>query len=89
MHQEQFVLVLMTVPVEGALKFDELDFLAIEFRGNARIPVIGNGSEFLREVDAISHGRVGDRENVCAATRRTGVMRLDPLAAGAGADALQ
>ncbi len=51
--QEHFVLVFVMVPVEGALKFDQFDLLAVKFAGDARLPVMVDVGEFFRQVDFV------------------------------------
>ena len=56
-HQEEFVFVVMMMPGELALHFDQLDLLAIQRSDHLWAPVFGKQGEFLRNVQGF-HGRM-------------------------------
>ncbi len=56
-HEEQFVLVLMSMPDEVAEEFPQTHHLSVEFACHARRPHVLDGSEFLLQIDHL-HARL-------------------------------
>jgi hypothetical protein len=57
-HQEQLVLVIVVVPDELALEFDQLDELAVQLASDLRLPVGGEAGKLVAEIDlfGLRHG---------------------------------
>src|SRR3546814_7746522 len=61
-HQEQFVLMLVVVPVELAGEFRELHEGVIEFARDLRAPVIAEATERLAKIDFVHVGSLARSE---------------------------
>src|SRR5206468_9190208 len=55
-HQEKIVRVVVLVPVERALQLHHHEVVAVELAHGARLEVLGELRELLREVDRLGHG---------------------------------
>lgn len=64
-HEKKLVLDLVVVPHELAFEFDELHELSIQFRDDARAPVLIEEGKLMGKVDLLH----GIRGNVTAAPR--------------------
>jgi hypothetical protein len=51
--QEQFVLVVVVVPDERPLEFDQLDHLAVQLTDDFRLPVVAELRQFLAEIHLV------------------------------------
>src|SRR6266852_8132548 len=54
-YQEQLVFMVVMMPGEWSLEFNELNQLAVELTGDARIPVIVDERKLLGEIDLVHH----------------------------------
>src|SRR3546814_18087369 len=77
-HQEQFVLMLVVVPVELAGEFRELHECVIEFARDLRAPVIAEATERLAKIDFVHVGSLAYsvHENVRVPIRSSEARRV-------------
>ena len=68
--QKHLVFIFVMMPGEWPFELDELDELAVEFAGDARVPVVVDERKFLGEIDLVHCKNVSEPRAVATGSSR-------------------